>query len=319
MVTRTVVKVQVMPEKEKTNSPEETFSAASKLGELSDQQKHEIEHQSRPNAALIHETIRAEGTSELERAASPLALSALAAGLSMGFSLIVEGKLRALLPEGYLRDLISPLGYTVGFLIVVLGRQQLFTENTLTPILPLLHNRDIKTLLQVARLWAIVLAANVTGAILAATAIAHAGAFEPNLLEAFEAIGRSTLQAPFQVTFVHGVYAGWMIALMVWLLPGAETSRTLIIIVITYIVAVMGFSHVIAGTVDCAYAVERGIATWTQFAWGFFTPTLLGNIVGGVALVAALNYGQVAPEIGDKGRAQPQPTRARAPSRTEPA
>jgi formate/nitrite transporter FocA (FNT family) len=288
---------------ENANSPEETFSAASKLGELSDQQKHEIEHQSRPNAALIHETIRAEGTSELERAALPLALSALAAGLSMGFSLIVEGKLRALLPGGYLRDLISPFGYTVGFLIVVLGRQQLFTENTLTPILPLLHNRDTKTMLQVARLWAIVLTANVTGAILAATAIAHAGAFEASLLEQFDDVSRSTLQGTFEVTFVHGVYAGWMIALMVWLLPGAETSRTLIIIVITYIVAVMGFSHVIAGTVDCAYAVERGVATWAEFAWRFFTPTLLGNIVGGVALVAALNYGQVAPEISSSGKA----------------
>jgi formate/nitrite transporter FocA (FNT family) len=84
-------------------------------------------------------------------------------------------------------------------------------------------------------------------------------------------------------------------------LPSAETSRTLVIIIITYIVAAMGFSHVIAGTVDCAYAVERDVATWFQFAWRFFTPTLLGNIVGGVALVAALNYGQVAPEIGGKG------------------
>jgi len=289
-----------MPEQK--NSSEETFSAASKLEELSDVQKHEIEHQSRPNAALIHETIRAEGTSELERDSLPLALSALAAGLSMGFSLIVEGKLRAVLPEGYLRDLGSPLGYTVGFLIVVLGRQQLFTENTLTPILPLLHNRDAKTLVQVARLWVIVLAANVVGAILAATAIAHAGAFDGSLLGVFDNIGRGTVRESFQGTFVHAVYAGWMIALMVWLLPGAETSRTFIIVVITYIVAVMGFSHIIAGTVDCAYAVERGVATWSQFAWRFFAPTVIGNIVGGVALVAALNYGQVAPEIGGKGK-----------------
>jgi formate/nitrite transporter FocA (FNT family) len=216
--------------------------------------------------------------------------------------LIVEGKLRALLPEGYLRELISPLGYTVGFLIVVLGRQQLFTENTLTPMLPLMHNRDMKTLLQVMRLWSIVLAANVAGAILAATAIAHAGAFDKELLSAFDEISRAAPRAPFQGTFVHAVYAGWMIALMVWLLPGAETARTLIIIIITYIVAVMGFSHIIAGTVDCAFAVERGIATWQDFTWRFFLPTVLGNIVGGVALVAALNYGQVAPEIGSKDK-----------------
>ena len=276
---------------------EETFSAAAKLDELSDQQKHEIEEQSRPNAALIHETIRAEGASELERGSVSLALSALAAGLSMGFSLIVEGRLRSILPDGYLRELVSPLGYTVGFLIVVLGRQQLFTENTLTPILPLLHNRDVKTLTQVARLWAIVLVCNVLGGVLAATAVVHTDAFAALQLSAFDDIARRTIESSFHVTFIHAVYAGWLIALMVWLLPGAEGSRTLIIMIITYIVSVMGFSHIIAGTVDCAYLVERGGASWTEFVERFFAPTLLGNITGGVALVAALNFGQVAPEI----------------------
>src|SRR3954449_6104695 len=119
-----------------------TFSPASKLDTLSDHQKEEVESQSRPNAALIHETIRAEGVSELERTAAALVLSGLAAGLSMGFSLVVQGELHANLPAGSARVLLSPLGYTIGFLIVVLGRQQLFTENTLTPTLPLLHTRD---------------------------------------------------------------------------------------------------------------------------------------------------------------------------------
>ncbi len=97
-----------------------------------------MESQSRPNAALIHETVRAEGESELERAVWALALSGLAAGLSMGFSLLVQGKLHAVLSGSAAQPLIAPLGYTVGFLIVVFGRQQLFAENTLTPILPLL-------------------------------------------------------------------------------------------------------------------------------------------------------------------------------------
>src|SRR4051812_49873754 len=104
-----------------------TFSPASKLDTLSDHQKEEVESQSRPNAALIHETIRAEGVSELERAAGALLLSGLAAGLSMGFSLVAQGELHANRPDGPARALISPLGYTIKFLIVVLGRQQLFT------------------------------------------------------------------------------------------------------------------------------------------------------------------------------------------------
>lgn len=280
----------------KTND-ERTFSAAAKLDDLSDQQKHEVQDQSRPSAALIHETIRAEGESELERGSWALAWSALAAGLSIGFSLLVEGELYSRLSANSARELISPLGYSIGFLIVIVGRQQLFTENTLTPILALIHNRDLRTSWHVLRLWGIVLVANVAGAILFATALAHGAAFEPDVMHAFAELGHQVMRANFTVTFVRAIYAGWLIALMVWLLPAAESSRPFIISIITYIVALLGLPHIVAGTVDCAFLVEVGQTTWQDFFAHFFAPTLLGNIVGGVALVAALNYGQVALEV----------------------
>ncbi len=276
---------------------ERTFSAAAKLDDLSEQQKHEVADQSRPNAALIHETIRAEGESELDRGSWALVWSALSAGLSIGFSLVVQGELYSRLPAGAARDLISPLGYTIGFLIVIVGRQQLFTENTLTPVLALFHNRDASTLWRVLRLWAIVLVTNVVGAIFFAVALAHGTVFEPGVMSAFVELARQTVQADFGVTLVRGIYAGWLIALMVWLLPAAQYSRPLIILIITYIVGLCGFTHIIAGSVECAFLVEFGQATWGDFFSRFFEPTLLGNIVGGVALVAALNYGQVAREI----------------------
>ena len=274
-----------------------TFSAAAKLDDLSQDQKEEIESQSRPSAALIHETIRAEGESELTRGTLALAWSGLSAGLSMGFSLATQGKLYAYLPPGVLRETLTPLGYTVGFLIVVLGRQQLFTENTLTPILPLIHNRNVKTLWLVMRFWLIVLVANVLGAVLFAYAFAHAGIFEAKDLQALSAIGQATIRGDFPATFVRAVYAGWLIALMVWLLPAAEGARPWIIIIVSYVISLNGFSHIIAGSVDCAYLVQIGGASWGDFWFRFFTPTLLGNIIGGVMLVAFLNYGQVAPEI----------------------
>jgi formate/nitrite transporter FocA (FNT family) len=189
------------------------------------------------------------------------------------------------------------LGYTIGFLIVIVGRQQLFTENTLTPVLALFHNRDAHTLWRVLRLWGIVLFANIVGAVLFALAVVHGTAFEPDVMSAFAELAHQTIQADFSVTLIHGVYAGWLIALMVWLLPAAESSRPFIIVIITYIVGLCGFTHIIAGSVECAFLVEIGRATWGDFFLRFFEPTLLGNIVGGVALVAALNYGQVAPEI----------------------
>jgi formate/nitrite transporter FocA (FNT family) len=173
----------------------------------------------------------------------------------------------------------------------------LFTENTLTPVLALIHNRDLKTFGHLLRLWAIVLAANVIGAILFAIAMVHDGAFDAAVVQAFLALGHETIRADFFTTFVRAIYAGWLIALMVWLLPALEGSRPNIIIIITYVVALAGFSHIIAGSVDCAFLVESGAATWGDFGARFFAPTLLGNILGGVALVAALNYGQVAPEL----------------------
>jgi formate/nitrite transporter FocA (FNT family) len=277
---------------------EQTFSPAAKLDGLSEHQKREVESQSRPNAALIHETVRAEGESELERAVWALALSGLAAGLSMGFSLLVQGKLHAVLSGTAAQPLIAPLGYTVGFLIVVLGRQQLFTENTLTPILPLLYNRDLTTLGRVARLWAVVLVSNTVGTFLFAAALAHAGAFDLEAMQGFTDVSRPTVEAGFSVTFMRAVLAGWLIALMVWLLPATEGSRPMVIVIITYVVGLCGLAHIIAGSVECAFLVATGAASWHQYLMVFYAPTLVGNILGGVALVAVLNYGQVAPEIG---------------------
>jgi formate/nitrite transporter FocA (FNT family) len=275
----------------------DSFNPAAKLPDLSAKEKQDIEGQSRPNAALIHETIRAEGESELERTVSALLLSGIAAGLSMGFSLVVEGLLHASLPDAPWRSLVSSLGYTIGFLIVVLGRQQLFTENTLTPILPLLHNRDGDTFSRVLRLWGVVLAANIVATWAFAAVIAHTSVFPPEVKQAFSDISQSAIGSPFGTTLLKGVFAGWLIALMVWLLPGAGSARLLVIVIITYVVSIGEFAHIVAGSVDAFYLVQTDQAGWADYALRFFVPTLLGNVLGGVTLVAVLNFGQVAPEI----------------------
>jgi formate/nitrite transporter FocA (FNT family) len=274
-----------------------TFNPASRLDGLSEQQTEEIKAQSRPNAALIHETIRAEGESELERRWWAIVVSGLAAGLSIGLSLIVHGEFQAFVSAESVRRLVAPLGYTVGFLVVVLGRQQLFTENTLAPILPLLHHRDRKTLLGVLKLWGLVLAANIAGTWAVGCVLAHTDVFEPEVQHAFETIARRTVEGSFLATFVRGVFAGWLIALMMWLLPAAKGSSALIIVIMTYVLALGEFSHIIAGSVDCAFLVQTGKASLSDYLFVFFIPTLLGNVVGGTTLVALLNYGQVAADL----------------------
>lgn len=274
-----------------------SFNAASELDNVSPQQTEEIASQSRPSAALIHETIRAEGEQELQRHWWAILMSGLAAGLSMGLSLVVQGELHAAISADATRRLVAPLGYTVGFLVVVLGRQQLFTENTLTPILPLLHHRTFSMLMKVLRLWTLVLASNIAGTWAIGSVLAHTDIFEPRITAAFLELGRHTIEGPFSATFVRAVFAGWVIALMTWLLPAAKGSRAHIIVVMTYVVALGEFAHIVAGSVECAFLVESGQASFGQYVHDFFVPTLLGNILAGTTLVALLNYGQVAAEL----------------------
>src|SRR3954471_13876674 len=134
--------------------------------EKEEREQAEAIERSAPGGHVVHEAIMREGRDELERPSSALFWSGLAAGMSMGFSLMAEGLLRAHLPDRAWRPLIVKLGYGVGFMLVILGRQQLFTENTLTPILPLMADRTGAMFANVLRLWGVVLVANLLGALI---------------------------------------------------------------------------------------------------------------------------------------------------------
>jgi formate-nitrite transporter family protein len=257
------------------------------------EEKKQVEQRTAIGAHVVYEAIRREGEEELHRTASALAWSALAAGLSMGFSFIAEGLLTARLPDEPWRPLITRFGYCVGFLIVVLGRQQLFTENTLTVVLPLLLRKDLETLLRLLRLWAIVLGANLVGTFLFALCIGKFAVFDAHTLQSLTAIGSAHLGSGFGIALVRSVFAGWLIALMVWLLPAAETARVSVIIIITYLIGLSGFDHVIAGSTTMFFLVVTKSISWGTYFTQFFLPALLGNMIGGLSLVAALGHAQV--------------------------
>lgn len=253
----------------------------------------EVQERTAIGAQVVYKAILAEGESELTRPTSALAFSGLAAGLSMGFSFLTEGFLRAGLPETKWAPLVAKLGYAMGFLIVILGRQQLFTENTLTPILPLLAHRKLSTLWNTLRLWGAVFAANWVGTMLFAWVIGHSAVVEESVRPSLLAIGREAMSHSFGTILIKGIFAGWLIALLVWLLPFAEAARVGVIILMTYLISLGSFNHVVAGSVDTFYLVVLHEKTWAQYLGGFMLPTLLGNIIGGIALVAALNHAQV--------------------------
>ncbi len=273
------------------------LTPSGELDELSEQEKRTIDRHSTPSAALVHETIRAEGEAELARSNLSLTLSGFSAGLSIGVSLITMGLLQQHLPDAPWRSLVVPFGYSTGFFIVILGRQQLFTENTLTPILPLLFHRKLSILGHVARLWALVFLANIVATCLFAIFLAKTDVFEPATKAAFAQLAEQLYGKTFGHTLLSAGMAGWMISLMVWLLPAAGAARLWVVILMTYLVGLQGLTHSIAGSVEGFYLVAIGRHSIGQYLGEFLVPTVIGNIIGGVALVAILNYGQVADEV----------------------
>jgi formate/nitrite transporter FocA (FNT family) len=257
-----------------------------------------------PHALVIHELVREEGEEGLKRPSNALAWSGLAAGLSMGFSFLTLALIRSELPDTPWSKLVDSAGYSAGFLIVILGRQQLFTETTVTAMLPLLIRRDWPTFRSVIRFWVVVLTANLVGALIFAALISPAGLFPDAVYQALIDTGREAVSGSFWPTLVRSVFAGWLIALMVWILPNARAERLLVILIVTYIVAIGRLSHTVAGTIDAAFLVFSGNGTVEGFLMNFFIPTIIGNVIGGIGLVALLNHAPLAATLQNEPKGQ---------------
>ena len=273
--------------------------------ELTEKQREEAEERSAISIDVVHEAIRKDGDEELSRSVSALAWSGLAAGLSMGFSFVAMALIYARLPDAPWRSLIVRLGYPVGFLIVIIGRQQLFTENTILAIIPLLARRNIPTFLRVLRLWAVVFLANMFGAHIFAWVVANTPMFQPDVQHAMLELAKKAVNVSFGAAILRGIFAGWLIAMVVWMLAAIDTGRIAVISILTYLVGVGDFTHIIAGAVEVLFLPMAGAATWLSVAWGYLLPTLIGNIIGGTALTAAINHAQVV--AGRKNRAPHEP------------
>ncbi len=280
-----------------------------------DDQQLAAEHTA-PHALIIHELVREEGEDGLRRPSSALAWSGLAAGLSMGFSFLSLALIQGSLPDAPWRRLADSAGYTVGFLIVILGRQQLFTETTVTAVLPLLTNRSWATFRAVLRFWAVVLLANLAGALAFAALISPTGLFPAPVRQALIDTGREAVSGAFAPTMMRAVLAGWLIALIVWILPSARSARLFVILILTYFVALGRFSHTVAGTVDAGFLVFSGNGTMAEFLSGFLAPTLIGNAIGGIALVALLNHAPLAATLRTEPKAHGSTRLAASESRS---
>ena len=262
-------------------------------------------------AVEIHDNIRGPGEAELQRPVAALFWSALASGLVIGFSFLAGGYVASLAPP-HLRHAAAAAVYPLGFMFVIMARSELFTENTLVPVIPFLNRRDRETFRRLMRVWATLLVGNLLGALVYSLVLSRtpmvAGHLHPALLE----IAVRATEGGFWLVAYQAVFAGWLIALLSWLLGATRaTGAQLVLIWLTTApIAAFTFRHSIAGAVEAFYRAAEGHAGWGAMLGEFVVPAVLGNAVGGVLLVALLNYSQVAaeqepssePRHGEEGR-----------------
>lgn len=265
----------------------------------------EVDEEALPSrAAAVHEQIRQEGEKELERDALALLFSAIAAGLSMGASLMAKGIFQVNLhdvPGGFL---LENLGYTFGFIIVIMARQQLFTENTVTAVLPVMHKPSGSNVLLLMRLWGLVLGGNLMGTALAALAFNHMPIFDEAVRGAFVSISQKVMENSPGEMFANAVVSGWIIATMVWMFPSAGAAKIWVIILMTWLVALGDLAHIVVGSVEIFYLVFNGDIPWQQFIWPFALPTLAGNIIGGTFIFALISHAQIRNDMSNKAKAK---------------
>ena len=245
----------------------------------------------RPSAEDIYKQVASNARQELKRSNVSLAISGFGGGASMGFSALGTAIGAALLGTGPAGHLIACMLYPLGFIVVMVGRAQLFTENTLYPVaLVLAEKREFWNTL---RLWAIVLPCNIVGALGFSALAARTPALEPRFVEALTHLGVQGLSHPMKAIFWSGVIGGWMIALAAWLVSGSHsiTGSVVLIWMLTYVVGAGNFAHCIASSCEILVAVLTGHASWSAYGM-WLAPAVAGNICGGVGLVTVLEYGQ---------------------------
>ena len=253
------------------------------------------------DAQDLHKAVREAGEEELDRPVSSLFFSALAAGMAISSSLIAEGALHQALPDTPWRTIIVSLGYPIGFLVVILGQMQLFTESTMTAMLPLVTRPSGWALKRTLRLWSTVLAANLIGTAIAGGAIAAGVLGGDDLRTAMIEVSMRITELSAWTTFVNAIPAGFMIAILAWSLPNAREQAFLVIFAITYVVAIGSFSHSIVGSAEAFLLLFSGhVGVWQTFA-ALIMPAVLGNLLGGAGLFALLAHAQVRGEMDGQG------------------
>ncbi|MEM7689890.1 MAG: formate/nitrite transporter family protein [Pseudomonadota bacterium] len=250
-----------------------------------------------PTSPEIYIDIAREGIEEMGRPTGSLFWSAVAAGLLVSFSLVAKGALYAETQGMVLAHAINSVGYTVGFILVIFCRLQLFTENTITPVLPAIAVPSALNVGNLGRVWGISLVANFIGTASLAFLLSATPLVPPDVVEAMLSISEKVAKLTFTEALVKGMPAGLLIAALVWMRPSAGNNFLWLVFIMTYVIALGDFTHVVVGSCEVFLLAWEGRYPLGELALTSVLPTLLGNVIGGTALFALLAWAQVKDEL----------------------
>lgn len=263
----------------------------------------EKEQPRKPSRTILKQEIIA-GLVELRRPTSGLFLSSLSAGLDIGFSVLLIGvvytHLLGELGEAATR-IAAAEAYSVGFILVILGRSELFTEHTALAALPVLDGRS--SLRDLARVWAVVFGGNICGAVAFGFGLQllgpAMGAIEP---WAFTRIAEDLIQHPWWVIVLSGVFAGWLMGELGWLVAAARDtiSQVVCVWIITSAIGLAQLHHVVVGAAEVTVGFLTGAAGLSDL-FRFLALAGFGNALGGVIFVAIIKYGHAIRSERDSG------------------
>jgi formate/nitrite transporter FocA (FNT family) len=240
----------------------------------------------------IHQRLLAGADEEIASGARELFFSGFTAGIAIVLTFMGFAFGRAQFPDN---PFLAALLFRIGFVYIILGRYQLYTENTLPPVkLVLTRMASIPLLL---RVWGIVLAANIAGAAFGALILARTGVLPAAALEAGAGFAEHGVATPWWDAFFKALFAGWLVAGVVWLGYAARdtTSRLFMVYAVFYAIAVLDLFHVITAAADVWFSAFRaGGPSFGALVGHFWLPVLLGNTAGGVLVFALVSYAQSA-------------------------
>lgn len=254
-----------------------------------------------------------EGKNQIERSFPSLFLSAVAAGLILGFTVMavaVMHELTAAVENPWVARLAKAAVYPLGFVVCVMSGTELFTEHTATAVYPVLDRKSRFTMM--LRLWGVVLLGNLVGAFMSAGLLAMADPVV-KAAEGYVELGKHMTTFSLGPLLVSGILAGWLMALGGWLIlaTNPNVAQIVSIYIVTFLIGIGGLHHSIAGAVEVFTAVLLSDALTLPGLLSSLSTVVVGNLIGGSVFVAVLNYGHIrkSQEIEEQALSENQNTK----------